>query len=136
MPAKPEELLVQVADTLTQYGRPRKNPGGERPYIVLQDGSSREKLFPRHIQQISRLSLPGAFRYVEINGSYTKKVSEKAKIAFYEAETGNNGSEIVFGGSNNQLDQELARIDQETMDSRQIIRNLRAAAKKLRKNSN
>lgn len=121
------EILDAVRHTLGQYRRPRKNPGEIRPVAVLKNGQVVEKVTSRHIPEIQRLSLPGAFRYVEITGKFSKIPSEKAKRAFYEAHTGKNGFETGI------LDQEIIEIDQNTYDSREIVRNLRAAAKKLRK---
>jgi hypothetical protein len=137
------ETLEAVRAALRQYGRPRKNPGGERPVAVLNNGVTVQngmKLMPRHIDKIQRLSLPGAFRYAEITGKIPKTQSEKAKRAFYEASTGRNGNvedqpknpaDLHF--ETGILDQEIAQIDQNTYDTREILRNLAAAAKKLRK---
>jgi hypothetical protein len=124
------ETLEAVRAALKQYGRPRKNPGGERPVAVLTNGITVQngmKLMPKHIDRILSLSLPGAFRYAEITGKIPKPASEKAKRAFYEAHTGKNGFET------GPIDQDIARIDQNTYDTREIQRNLAAAAKKLRK---
>ena len=121
------EMLDAVIAVIEQYGRPRKNPGGNRPVAVLTDGKTVEKVTRRHFDQIKRISLPGAFRYVELLGPYGKTPSEKAKMAFYEVHTGYNGFEI------GNLDIEINRIDRHTSDSRKIIRSLQAARKKRRK---
>jgi hypothetical protein len=121
------DVLDAVRATISHYRRPRKNPGGERPVAVKTDRTVIKKVTRRHLEHIQRLSLQGAFQYVQITGKYSKTDLEKAKMAFYEAVTGKNGFETGI------LDQEIARIDQETYDNRDIARNLRAAAKKLRR---
>jgi hypothetical protein len=124
-------LLAAVDAALKKYGRPRKNPGGERPVAILTNGvtvQSGMKLMPRHTDKIRRLSLPGAFRYAEISGKIPKISAENAKRAFYDAHyPERNGQQPI------QIDLEIDKIDQDTYDSRQIQRNLAKAAKKLRK---
>lgn len=123
----PEDLLRQVAQVLREHGRPRKNPGMPRPYAVMSDGTARKTITRRHFQGIWLVSLPAAFRYAELEGRYSKPTVEKAKMAFYEAHTGHNSF------TTGPVDLEITKIDQDTYDSRQILRNLAAAAKGLRK---
>jgi hypothetical protein len=123
-------MLGEVISTLQKYGRPRKNPGMNRPVAVSTDNMVLDKVTAKHLGNIKKLSLPGAFRYVELTGGYGKIPSEKAKSAFYEAHTGING----FSGGI--LDDQIQQIDQDTADIRLILRSLRAARKKLRKTEN
>jgi hypothetical protein len=125
---QPEDLLLAVAQTLRAHGRPRKNPGMPRPYAVLFDRTVRKTITRRYMPDIWLLSLPAAFRYVQLHGRYSPSTAEKAKAAFYEAHTGLNG-----GFSTAYVDQEITRIDQDTCDTRKILRNLKAAVKNLRK---
>jgi hypothetical protein len=124
---QPEDLLLAVAHVLREHRRPRKNPGMPRPYAVLTDGIVRKTINRRYMPEIWLLSLPAAFRYAQLEGHYSAITVEKAKRAFYEAHTGRNGFEI------GPVDVEIAKIDQNTYDTRKILRNLKAAVKQLRK---
>ena len=129
--APASQILTGVENAIYRYGRPRKNPGTERPVAILKSGSEVKKLTPKHIFDVQHLSLPAAFRYVEIRGNYGKNHAEKAKRAFLVAHHGTDTEIDMNGFSNSTLEAEIQKIDQTTSNSRELTRNLRAARKKL-----
>jgi len=125
------QLLAAVEKALADYGRPRKNPGKPRPTAVLIDGFNASRLRPADIPRVHHLSLPGAFQYAKITTGSSPKTVQNAKRAFCEKFNGRPAGDGSYSAE--RVEAMLKFIDGDTHDSRELLRVLKAAQKKLRK---
>lgn len=114
---KVANLLGAVATTLTLHGRPRKGPGGWRPEAVTHHGKA---CHPTMTSRATKFSLVGALKADAKALGYNWHVREAAMWAILDAE-----SDAYNGGNT----RSFYALDQETYDTRQLIRRVTKASK-------
>ena len=117
------DLLHEVAGNLRQYGRPRKRPGKDRPEAMTRWGSVVKPTHPN----AAHFSLGGTFKASAKNLGYSRRVMRHAMVAFAtEAIRGTNWT--VDPKSVERL---IKRLDNDTADTRALVRTARTAARKV-----